>query len=88
MMAQAGLLDEWRHLFQPKGPCLKASQKRALEFKSNNSKNNTTLSRLSLKNLSGAFVISIFGISLSITFFIVERLIFCHHNRPICRPAA
>ena len=87
MMAQAGLLDKWRHQYQPKGPCLKASQKRTAELKSNNSKNKSTLSRLSLKNLSGAFVILVFGMTFSITFFIGERLIFRHHNRSIRRPA-
>ena len=86
MMAQAGLLEKWRHQYQPKGPCLKASQKRAAENqKSNNSKNKSTLSRLSLKNLSGAFVILVFGITFSVTFFIGEIIINRYRNRSIRR---
>ena len=84
-MAQAGLLEKWRHQYQPKGPCLKASQKRAAEQNSNNSKNSSTLSRLSLKNLSGAFVILVFGITFSVTFFIGEIIINRYRNRSIRR---
>ena len=72
-MAQAGLIDKWQHQFQPNGTCFKRSQQQQHAASKNEPRQ---LFRLSLKNLSGAFVILVFGITFSITFFIGEHLMF------------
>ena len=69
-MAEAGLLDEWRSRFQrDNGHCVdKKKQKGNRQTQTNN--------RITLKNLSGAFVVLFVGYLTSIFLFIGELILF------------
>lgn len=75
-MAEVGLLDHWRKEYQSDGgPCFNTVDRQ-------NSKNEAPLTRITIKNLSGAFVLLLGGISFSITVFIGELILFhCIFNR-------
>ena len=69
-MAEAGLLDEWRSRFQrDNGHCVdKKKQKGNRQTQTNN--------RITLKNLSGAFVVLFVGYLTSIFLFIGELILY------------
>ena len=64
-MNEAGLLNKWRILFRTgKGRCVGKEKKEE------------SLHRISLKNLSGSFVVYLVGIVSAVFVFIVEMIIY------------
>ena len=79
-MAETGLLDEWRRRYQKDdGHCTAAGGGEVINKKlhsKGSSRQPPTQQRISIKNLSGAFVILLIGIVASITIFIGELILF------------
>ncbi len=64
-LMQIGLIDHWDSWFRPMPPQCDGKPK---------SGNKTKTSPLSLKNLTGAFLVLLVGLSLSILVFLIEKI--------------
>ena len=71
-MAENGLMNFWETWFRPIPPQCSANVKGQVE----KGAKQPELRRLSLKNLTGAFVVLIVGISLSLVIFIQQQIHF------------
>lgn len=68
-MQQIGLIDHWDSWFRPMPP--QCTGKPQIENKSKGNK----LTRLNMKNLTGAFIVLLVGLSLSLLAFLGEIII-------------
>lgn len=73
-MAEAGLLDEWRRRFQQDDGHCDADSVKSKDKKKRNRQPKTT--RITIKNLSGAFVVLLVGYFGAIFVFIGELIFF------------
>ena len=67
-LQQTGIIDHWDSWFRPLPPQCKAN------IRKQSKKTGTKHVALSLKNLTGAFVVLLIGFSLSFLVFLVERI--------------
>ena len=81
-MAETGLLRKWKRQYGPNaGPCYDAKNNIVNELeKSKTKKEGKPLIRMTLKHLSGAFVLLLSGIVFSFTVFIGEIIMFNYFN--------
>jgi hypothetical protein len=71
-LQQTGIIDFWDTWFRPMPPqCNGKNTQQSAEKK---------LAPLSFKNLTGAFVLLAFGLSLSFLVFLVEKIVHFSHN--------